>query len=866
MKKSKWIVIAAFIGMGCFYNILSAQTPKYLNPSLSTDERVSDLVSKLSLAQKIKLMQYTGTAVETNGLKIPAYNWWNECLHGVARAGKATVFPQAIGLAATWDTALIFKVADAISDEARAKYNYFSSKGQRGIYQGLNFWTPNINIFRDPRWGRGMETYGEDPFLTGKMSSSFVRGLQGNNPNYFKTIATVKHFAVHSGPESQRHRFNANVSDYDFYHTYTPAFRMAIQDAGVYSLMCAYNRFRDKPCCGSDFLLTNLLRNKWGFKGFIVTDCWAVDDFYKKGDHEVVHTAEEATALAIKSGVDLECGNAFNAIDKAIEQHLVTEAELDVALKRLFTARFKLGFFDDVSSLSFTKIPYSVVESESHKELSLQAAKKSIVLLKNNNQLLPLNKSIKTLAVIGPNANEEEVMLANYNGFPSHVITPLEGIKKKIPYAKVLYAVGTAVAEGLPVLKVIGENYLFTTSDATVHGLIGNYYNNKNFKGKSVVTRNDKEINFNWIENVPDAKLNQFEYSVEWNGYLKAPQDGEYKLDVYGCNKFELFLDDKKLFDFSSEHEPQHRNFSVKLTKDKANKIRLRFVNSGSTPLVKLNWQEPNQNLEKEAIEVASKADAVVMVMGLTPRIEGEEMDIKLDGFDGGDRTKLQLPVVQQSLIQKIHALGKPVVLVLVNGSAVAVNWEKENIPAILESWYGGEQSGKAIADVLFGDYNPSGRLPVTFYTSENDIPAFDNYDMSGRTYRYFKGKPLFPFGYGLSYTTFSYSNLKVPQRIQKEQPLMVCVDVTNTGKKDGEEVAELYLSATNKTEQSAINSLKGFQRLALKAGETKKVTFVVNPVDYSDALEGNDVKISVGGSQPGFSAVKETVVPVDAN
>lgn len=862
LKLNSKLILYSIILFGSYLHLNAQQTaiPKYLNTALSTEERVSDLVSKLSLPQKIKLMQYTSTVIDSNGIKVPAYNWWNECLHGVARAGKATVFPQAIGLAATWDTALIFKVADAISDEARAKFNFFSSKGERGIYEGLNFWTPNINIFRDPRWGRGMETYGEDPYLTGKMASSFIRGLQGNDPRYFKTIATVKHFAVHSGPESSRHRFNANVSDYDFYNTYTPAFKMAIQEAGVYSLMCAYNRFRDKPCCGSDFLLTDLLRNQWGFKGFIVTDCGAVDDFYKKGDHEVVTTPEEATAMAIKAGVDLECGNVFNAIGKAIERKLLTEAELDIAIKRLFTARFKLGFFDDASTLSFNKIPYSVVESEAHKKLALDAARKSIVLLKNSNNALPLSKSIKTIAVIGPNADDAEVMLANYHGFPSHVITPLEGLRKKLPDTKILYAKGSAIADGLPVLEIIGSDHLFANEQGTINGLNGAYFNNKMFEGEPVISRIDKKIDFEWMESLPEKSLNPFAFSVNWDGYLKVQETGNYLLDIYGSSQFELTVDDKKLFFFTNEHEPGHKNSVIKLEKNKPYKIKIKYVNYGTNPIIKLNWQKPSADLEEQAINIASKADAIVLCMGLSPKVEGEEMRVKLEGFDGGDRTKLQLPQVQQNLIKKIKALGKPVILLLVNGSAVAINWEKENIPAILESWYGGEEAGLAIADVLVGDYNPAGRLPVTFYTSENDIPAFDNYDMQGRTYRYFSGIPLFEFGFGLSYTTFKYSNLIVKENHDNSQQLLVSVTVTNTGKRDGEEVVQLYLKNTKGVALNPIESLKGFKRIALKVGEEKTINFNLNTKDLTDFIDLSKVEIIIGGGLPNKKSVSKII------
>lgn len=473
-----------------------SRVPKYLNAKFTTDERVADLVSQLNLSQKIKLLMYRGTAIDSNGIKIPAYNWWNECLHGVARAGKATVFPQTIGLAATWDTALAFRVASAISDEARAKYEQFSRNGKRGIYQGLNFWTPNINIFRDPRWGRGMETYGEDPYLTGTMASGFIKGLQGNNPNYYKAIATVKHFAVHSGPEATRGSFDAEVSDRDLYETYTPAFKRCLQEAKAYSVMCAYNRFRGEPCCGNSFLMTDLLRKQWGFNGFIVTDCGAVNLFYQKGAHEVVQTPEEAAAIAIKSGVDLECGNAFLALDKAIAKNLITEADLNIALKRLFTARFKLGFFDDPKTVPYTNIPYSVVESKENIKLALKAAQESIVLLKNDGGILPLFKSVKTIAVIGPNANDKEVMLANYHGFPSNIVTPLEGLKKKFPAATIVYAKGNRHADAVPSLDVIPADYFFTDATATTPGLKAEYYSTNTFSGTPAYIQLTKTLIF----------------------------------------------------------------------------------------------------------------------------------------------------------------------------------------------------------------------------------------------------------------------------------------------------------------------------------------------------------------------------------
>ena len=838
--------------------IFAQPSPKYTNVNLPISERVTDIISKLSLQQKVKLLMNKGTAIDSNGLKIPAYNWWNECLHGVARAGKATVFPQAIGLAATFDTLLMSKVANAISDEARAKHEFFANSNQRGIYTGLNFWTPNINIFRDPRWGRGMETYGEDPLLTSSMANVFIKGLQGNDPKYFKTIATVKHFVAHSGPEEGRSGFNVNVSDNDLWETYTPAFKSAVKNAGVYSLMCAYNAFRGEPCCSNDYLMNDLLRKQWGFKGFIVTDCGAVSNIYKKTAHEKVETAEEASARAIKAGVDLECGSAFNALDKAVAKNLITEAELDNALRRLFTARFLLGSFDEPKDVPFTKIPFSVVESKEHVQLSLEAARKSIVLLKNDRNILPLNQNIKTMAVIGPNADDEEVLLANYNGLPTKIITPLEGLKKQLPNTKIIYAQGSPHATGLPVPKLIAANYLFTNIEMTGQGLRGSYFSNNTFSGTPVLSRVDSVINFLWINESPALSINPFNFSVRWQGYLKVPVSGEYFLDMYGSSNFELLIEDTTLFKYNNPDGADHKYKKIILKADKLYSVKINYSNTGANAIVKLNWEMPNTNYEAEAIEIAKKADLVVLCMGLSPRIEGEQMDVKLDGFNKGDRTKLELPAIQQSLIKKIVALSKPVVLVLVNGSAVAVNWEKENIAAIVETWYGGQQAGNAIAGILTGKYNPSGRLPVTFYTSEKELPAFEDYNMKGRTYRYYTGKPLYEFGFGLSYTSFTYSNLNAKPIVKIGDNVVVKVTVQNSGKLDGEEVVQLYLDNNQKNDQTPQRVLKGFAKLFLKKGESRTISFLLKPADFSHInklskriVSSASYKISVGGKQP---------------
>lgn len=707
-------------------SVLSAQQYKFpfLDPSLTVEQRVDDMVGRMTLEEKVSQMMNTAPAIDRLG--IPAYDWWNECLHGVGRAGLATVFPQAIGLGATWDEDLIFRVSTAISDEARAKHHEFVRNGSRKRYQGLTFWTPNINIFRDPRWGRGQETYGEDPFLTGRIGVQFIKGLQGDDPKYFKTIATVKHFVVHSGPEPERHSFDAVTDERDFRETYLPQFEMGIKEGKAYSVMCAYNRYNGEACCGSESLLNGILRTEWGFDGYIVSDCGAITDIYR--GHKVVATPQEAASVAVKAGTDLECSNVYRNLTDAVSKNLITERDIDIALKRLMTARFRLGMFDPDEMVGYSKIPYSVVDSEKNKELARETACKSIVLLKNEHQLLPLRKDIGKVAVIGPNANQSFVLLGNYNGTPSDPVTPLRGIREALAdKSEVIYAQG-----------------------------------------------------------------------CNWAGGMTS--------------------------------------------------------------------EKPEADLKKEALEAASKADVVIMCMGITPRLEGEEMKVNVEGFKGGDRTRIGLPDVQQQLIRDIHALGKPVVLVLLNGSALAINWEKDNIPAIIESWYGGQAAGQAIADVIFGDYNPAGRLPVTFYRSVEDLPDFGDYSMKNRTYRYFKGETLFPFGYGLSYTTFKYSKLKVAGTTHTGDSVNVSVSVKNTGKRAGDEVVELYLSNLGADVPVAIRSLKGFKRISLKPGETKSVTFAVSPDAFS-VIDGNNKRVikpgifefAVGGSQPTQGAgVKE--------
>ena len=691
---------------------LSAQTggPDYQNPDLPFARRVADLVSRMTLEEKVSQLQDVAPAIDR--LSIPRYNWWNEALYGVARSGLATSFPQAIGLAATWNDSLVFRMATVISDEARAKHHEYVRQGSRERYQGLTFWSPNINLFRDPRWGRGQETYGEDPFLTGRLAVQFVRGMQGDDPKYLKTVSTVKHFAVHSGPEPERHTFDAVVSERDLRESYLPHFAAGIREGGAYSLMCAYNRVLGSPACGSDVLLKDILRGEWGFSGYVVSDCGAINDIYER--HKVVQTAAAAAALGVKTGTDLECGNVYANLVDAVRQGLITEQAIDTAVKRLFLARMRLGMFDPPERVRWAQIPISVLDQPAHRALARQVARESIVLLKNAGSVLPLRKNIGTIAVIGPNCDDRRMLLGNYEGAPADSITPLRGMRE-------------AVSRGTRVLHARGSD-----------------------------------------------------------------------------------------------------------------------------------WVVPGDSGLAEAVRAAEQADAVVLCLGLTAQLEGEEMSVETPGFRGGDRTRIDLPDAQQRLLERIVAVGKPTVLVLMSGSAVAVNWAQEHVPAIVEAWYGGQAAGSALADVLFGDYNPGGRLPVTFYKSVNDLPAFDDYRMAGRTYRFFKGSPLYPFGYGLSYTTFAYKNLRTSSaRLRAADTLIVRVDVTNTGRRTGNEVAQLYVRHLGSRVERPTGDLRGFRRVTLKPGETHTVAFSLpasslaywNSATHRWVVEQEPVELAVGAS-----------------
>src|SRR5438477_1638669 len=823
--------------------------PAYLDPSLPLEQRVNDLVSRMTLEEKVAQMQDVAPGIPRLG--IPAYNWWNEGLHGVARAGNATVFPQAIGLAATWDTDLIHRVADVISTEARAKYNDAIQHGNTGRYYGLTFWSPNINIFRDPRWGRGQETYGEDPYLTSRIGVAFVTGLQGDDPRYLKTVSTPKHFAVHSGPEVLRHRFNVPVSPHDFADTYTPAFRATIMEGKADSVMCAYNSVRGEPAC-ANHLLFDTLRNKWGFRGYVVSDSWAISDLHQ--GHGFVLTLEQAAALAVKAGTDLSCGPEFAALPFAVRNRLLASEDIDRAVKRLFEARFRLGMFDPPERVPWSKLTMADNDTPAHRQLALEAAHKSMVLLKNDRNTLPLKSSVKTIAVIGPNADSLPVLLGNYNGNPSSYTTILEGLRKRFRNAKILTALGSPVTETSAV--ILPSEYLRTGGRNSQPGLNGEYFANVDLAGSAVLKRTDANVDFEWNNVSPGPGVPAGNYSVRWTGELVPPVDGDYRLGGSTDGGYRIYLDGKKFVDDSGPHGARTMTTLVHLQAGHPYPIRMEYFHTWWEATARLLWLPPN--LSQEAVNAARKADVVIAVVGITPQFEGEESDSSDPGFFGGDRLDLNLPRPQQELLESVAATGKPLIVVLTSGSALAVNWAQQHAAAILQAWYPGEEGGTAVADVLSGDYNPAGRLPVTFYQSVVQLPPFGNYSMAGRTYRYFTEPPLYPFGYGLSFSSFNYSDAKVsPAQVAADGTVTVSVGVTNTSSLLGDEVVQLYLAHPG-VDGAPIRALAGFRRIRLDAAASETVNFPLRDRDLSIVDEAGVrrivpgvVEVWIGAGQP---------------
>jgi beta-glucosidase len=848
--------------------IADPSTLPYMNPALPIEQRVNDLISRMTLEEKVSQMRDHAVAIPR--LDVPKYDWWNEGLHGVAFAGYATNFPQVIGMAATWDTSLVHRMAQTISTEARAKYNQAMRENDHEMFFGLTFWAPNINIFRDPRWGRGQETYGEDPFLTGRMAVAFVTGMQGNDPKYLKVVSTPKHFDVHSGPEPLRHQFNVDVSPHDLEDTYLPAFRAAVTEAHAQSVMCAYNAIDGVPACANTMLLRDHLRNDWHFDGYVVSDCAAIADV-NTGHHYAPDMAH-AAADALKAGTDIECGfgngQAYLSLVDAVHQHLITEADIDTALRRLFTARFHLGMFDPPSSYAYGRIPFSEDNSPAHRALSLQAARESVVLLKNQDHILPLNSDIRRIAVIGPTAELVQSLQGNYNGPPPSPVYPLEGIEKRFASATVSYAQGSTLVDGFAITI---EQTALHPAHGPGNGLTGEYFNSKDFSGQPVLTRTDRNINFNWDKVVPVKGLERNNYSVRWTGTFTPPAPGDYKLGArvnycYACENFEgfnLYLDGKLILDSHNGSGERGAVFEtpIHFTDTKPHAIRLEYFHGSGSAGIDLTWQVPSAVLREQAVEVAKQADIVIAFAGLSPSLEGEEMPVHLDGFNGGDRTSIDLPAVQQQLLKALAATGKPLIVVLQNGSALAVNWAQQHANAILEAWYPGEEGGTAIAETLAGDNNPAGRLPLTFYSSLSQLPPFEDYAMKDRTYRYFTGKPLYSFGYGLSYSSFAYSNLKLPSSIKAGDSINVQCDVKNTSAIAGDEVVELYLTQPRAFE-TPLRTLAGFTRIHLDPGQTTHVGLTIDPRSISQVDAQGERRvlpgrytISMGEAQPGETA-----------
>ena len=824
-----------------------AQEPEkapYLNPDLDFESRARDLVARMTAAEKVS--QLTNQAAAIPRLGVPAYEWWNEALHGVARAGVATVFPQAIGLAATFDAPLVHEMAVVIGNEGRAKHHQFVRQGKRGRYQGLTFWSPNINIFRDPRWGRGQETYGEDPYLTGRLGVAFVKGLQGDDPRYYRASATAKHFAVHSGPEQDRHHFDARPSERDLHETYLPAFRDLVVEGRVESVMGAYNRVNGESASASQRLLLDILRKDWGFAGHVVSDCGAIDDIHAR--HKLVATPEEAAALGVTKGCDLECGSVYKTLGKALERGLLKESDLDLALQRLMRARLKLGMFDPPERVRYAQIPYSVNDAPEHDRLSRKLAQESMVLLKNDG-ILPLRKDVGTLAVVGPNADDLVTLLGNYHGTPSRPVTILAGIRNAVsPRTRVLYARGVDLVEGRQdprAATVIDSAYLRPVRGSTERGLTGQYFRGRELQGEPVVTRVDPKLAFRWDRGAPtdepvargelDAAraLDGDSFSVRWSGTLVPPATGEYELTVTANDGVRLFVDGQKLVEEWSETSVARAvSARVALEAGREHELRLEYFEDVRDAEVRLGWRLPGVGTPfDEAVAAARAADVVVFVGGLTAEVEGEEMRVSYPGFAGGDRTDIELPAIQKKMLEALHATGKPVVLVLTTGSAIGLRWAQEKLRAIVVAWYPGQRGGDALADVLFGDYNPAGRLPVTFYASVEELPPFADYAMEGRTYRYFRGQPLYPFGHGLSYTRFAYTDLHLSRaRADVSDSVEVSLDVKNVGSRDGDEVVQLYARDVQTTAPAPIRELRGFQRVFLRAGEQRRVRFTLVP------------------------------------
>ncbi len=847
---------------------LHAQKAPYLDPGLPPEQRAADLVHRMTLAEKTSQLVNQARAVPRLG--IPSYDWWSEALHGVAQNG-VTEFPEPIGLAATFDPAAIKQMATVIGTEGRVLNARANKKngGYSGFFQGLDFWAPNINIFRDPRWGRGQETYGEDPFLTARMGVAYVTGMQGDDPKYYRAISTPKHFAVHSGPESTRHTADVTVSKHDELDTYLPAFRATVTEAKAGSVMCAYNDINGQPACASQFLLQDQLRGKWAFTGYVVSDCGAVVDIYR--NHKFQPTQPQASAISLQRGMDNECVDGgfkvkddrdYRAYGEAVKQGYLKEADIDTALVRLFTARMKLGMFDPPEMVPYTKIADSELASPAHRELARKIADESLVLLKNDGTL-PLKPSAKLL-VVGPIADQPKVLLGNYNGRPTHTVSVLEGIRKEFTGANIQYVAGTQFlshdAELVPasVFTVDGKPGIKVSYSTLDMSDINNMSATRPLAESTVPMVNLA------AQAIPPAAADAHPLSIHWDGNITSTDTGDYNLGFRANGFFRISLNGKAVTSAYEGDAAEPKLGRVHLEAGKPALLHVEYTPPETgTPVAQLVWAKVNMQPQPGALAAAKNADVIVAVLGISSELEGEEMQVSEPGFKGGDRTSIDLPKPEEDLLESLKATGKPIVLVLTNGSALAVNWANKNVNAILDAWYPGEEGGTAVAETLSGKNNPSGRLPVTFYTGVDQLPPFENYAMKGRTYRYFEGTPLYPFGYGLSYTTFAYKDLHLPQSVAAAgtDPMSAEVTVTNTGKLPGDEVAQLYLTFPN-APGAPRKALRAFDRVHLDPGQSQTVHFTLKPRDLSMVTEAGEpviaeghYTVSVGGGQPNTGA-----------
>ena len=876
------MIVALFVGSVVVSSLLNAQTsptpsqPPYLNPALPVDQRVNDLISRLTLEEKASRLVNQARAIPR--LNIPAYDWWSESLHGVMTNGT-TEYPEPVGLAATFDTPAIHNMAVAISIEGRIKHAQFVRAGHSDIFEGLDFWAPNINIFRDPRWGRGQETYGEDPFLTARMGVAFVTGMQGDDPKYYRTISTPKHYAVHSGPESTRHKANVDVSKHDMLDTYLPAFRATVTEGKAGSIMCAYNSVNAQPACVNEFLLVDQLRDKWAFQGYVVSDCEAVRNVFN--GHHFAPTQAEASAISLKRGMDNECidftvkltdDHDYAPYVEAVKQGYLKESDIDLALKRLFTAQMKLGMFDPPDMVPYNKIDEKLLDGPEHRALALKLANESMVLLKNDGTL-PLKITDTRIAVIGPLADQTRYLLGNYTGIPTHIVSVMDGLRAEFPKAQLNFVPGTQflskTASPVPAELVTVDGKpgarasYFAPNDmlSLLHptGLV-----------KPLATRVEPGVGLA-TGPLPAETEGKSLVVVRWEGTFTPNVSGDFNFGIEGDGLVRVSLDSKVIA--MSFHTNGLETKLGRAVLEAGHPYALAVEYSGAPNThPKLVWAKREPGASPEAITAAKNSDVIVAVVGITSELEGEEMAVSEDGFTGGDRTSLDLPKPEQQLLEAVASTGKPLVVVLMNGSALSVNWVKDHANAAIEAWYPGEEGGRAVAQTLAGVNNPAGRLPVTFYTGADQLPPFEDYSMANRTYRYFTGTPLYPFGYGLSYSKFDYSNARLSAKTLKAgEPLTVEVDVKNVSPRDGDEVVQVYLTYP-KLSGAPIRALRGFTRVHIPAGKAEHVSITLQPRDLSYVSQGAKVLISpgsytvsIGGGQPGTSAsVGQTALVIE--